>query len=177
MTTNTGTAVPSKQVEQKHHGFWFDLFRRLIREKPLGTFGLVIVIILFIVGIFANFLAPYGMNEIHLIDRLQPPSSTYLLGTDQLGRDLLSRLIYGARVSMIIGVCATALSEGLATIIGVISGYFGGKLDLIVQRFVDAWMSIPGFIIADDRDVDCWRRYVPVNIDNRNTQVLSVTQG
>ena len=147
MATNTGTRVPSKQEEKKHHGFWFDLFRRLIREKPLGTFGLVIVIILFIVGIFANFIAPYGMNEIHLIDRLKPPSSTYLLGTDQLGRDLLSRLIYGARVSMIIGVCATALSEGLATIIGVVSGYLGGKLDMIVQRFVDAWMSIPGFIL------------------------------
>jgi peptide/nickel transport system permease protein len=147
MTTNTGTRVPNKQEENKHHGFWYDLFRRLIREKPLGTFGLVIVILLFIVGIFANFIAPYGMNDIHLIDRLKPPSSTYLLGTDQLGRDLLSRLIYGARVSMIIGVCATALSEGLATFIGVVSGYLGGKLDMIVQRFVDAWMSIPGFIL------------------------------
>jgi len=146
MATNAGTAVPSKQ-EKKQHGFWFDLFRRLIREKPLGTFGLVIVIILFLTGIFANFLAPYGMNDAHLSNILKPPSSTYLLGTDQLGRDLLSRLIYGARVSMIIGVCATALSEGLATIIGIVSGYVGGKLDLIVQRFVDAWMSIPGFIL------------------------------
>jgi peptide/nickel transport system permease protein len=148
MNTNAGTSVPGKRVELKHHGFWFDLFRRLIREKPLGTFGLVIVIILFIVGIFAPLLAPYGMNEQHLIDRLKPPSSAYLLGTDQLGRDILSRLIFGARVSMIIGLCATAVSEGLATIIGVISGYFGGKLDLIVQRFVDAWMSLPGFIVV-----------------------------
>ena len=147
MTTNTATVVPGKEVEQKHHGFWFDLFRRLIREKPLGTFGLVIVIILFIVGVFAPLLAPYGMNDVKLVDRLLPPSSTYWLGTDQLGRDLLSRLIYGARVSMIIGVCATALSEGIATVIGVVSGFIGGKLDLIVQRFVDAWMSIPGFIM------------------------------
>ena len=147
MATNTGTAVPGKQVEQKQHGFWSDLFRRLIREKPLGTFGLVIVIILFIVGIFAPFLAPYGMNDVNLPDRLKPPSSTYILGTDQLGRDLLSRLIFGARISMIIGVCATALTESIATIIGVVSGYFGGKVDLIVQRFVDAWMSIPGFIM------------------------------
>ena len=147
MATNTGTAVPGKQVEQKQHGFWFDLFRRLIREKPLGTFGLVVVIILFIVGIFAPLLAPYGMNDVNLPDRLKPPSSTYWLGTDQLGRDLLSRLIFGARISMIIGVCATALTESIATIIGVVSGYFGGKVDLIVQRFVDAWMSIPGFIM------------------------------
>jgi peptide/nickel transport system permease protein len=147
MTTNTGTNVPGKQTEQKSHGFWFDLLRRLIKEKPLGTFGLVVVIILFIVGIFAPLLAPYGMNDVHLIDRLKPPSSTYLLGTDELGRDLLSRLIYGARISMIIGLGATALSEGLATIIGIVSGYVGGKLDMIVQRFVDAWMSIPGFIL------------------------------
>jgi peptide/nickel transport system permease protein len=147
MATNTGTVVPGKQVEQKQHGFWFDLFRRLIREKPLGTFGLVVVIILFIVGIFAPLLAPYGMNDVNLPDRLKPPSSTYWLGTDQLGRDLLSRLIFGARISMIIGVCATALTESIATIIGVVSGYFGGKVDLIVQRFVDAWMSIPGFIM------------------------------
>lgn len=147
MTTNAKNAVANKQTGVKHRGFWADLFQRLIREKPLGTFGLVIVIILFLTGIFANFLAPYGMNEIHLADRLQPPSSTYLLGTDQLGRDLLSRLIYGARVSMIIGVCATALSEGLATLIGVTSGFIGGTFDLLVQRFVDAWMSIPGFLL------------------------------
>ena len=147
MTTNTGTVVPSKQVEKKQHGFWLDLLRRLICEKPLGTFGLVIVIILLLTGIFASFLAPFGMSQIHLLDSLKPPSSTYLLGTDELGRDILSRLIFGARVSMIIGLGATVLSEGLATLIGVVSGYFGGTLDLIIQRFVDAWMSIPGLLM------------------------------
>ena len=85
MTTNTETAVPSKQVGKKRHGFWYDLFRRLIREKPLGTFGLVVVIILFFTGIFANFLAPYGMNEIHLADRLQPPSSNVFTGNRPTG--------------------------------------------------------------------------------------------
>jgi len=148
MTTNTGSAVPSKQVEQKRRGFWFDLLRRLICEKPLGTFGLFIVIVLFIAGIFAPLLAPFGMNVIHLMDSFKPPSSTYFLGTDQMGRDILSRLIYGARVSMIIGVCATILSEVLALIIGGVSGYLGGTLDMIVQRFVDAWMSIPGLIVV-----------------------------
>jgi peptide/nickel transport system permease protein len=147
MTTKAETVVPEKQVEKKRYGFWFDLFRRLIREKPLGTFGLFIVAILFIFGIFATQLAPYGMNAIHLKDNLQGPSSNYLLGTDQLGRDILSRLIYGARVSMIIGLGATALMEGLAALIGIPSAYFGGKLDMIVQRFVDAWMSIPPFLI------------------------------
>ena len=148
MTANAGNVVPDNRVEQKPHGFWFDLFRRLILEKPLGTFGLVIIVMFFVLGIFAPLIAPYGMNGINLIDRLKLPSSTFLLGTDQLGRDILSRLIYGARVSMIIGLCATTLSEGLATIIGVVSGYVGGKLDLVVQRFIDAWMSVPGLIVV-----------------------------
>jgi peptide/nickel transport system permease protein len=147
MTTNAETVVTGKQVRKKSHGFWFDLFRRLIMEKPLGSFGLFIVIILFIFGIFATQLAPYGMNAIHLKDNLQGPSSNYLLGTDQLGRDILSRLIYGARVSMIIGLGATALMEGLAAVIGISTAYFGGKFDLFVQRFVDSWMSIPPFLL------------------------------
>jgi peptide/nickel transport system permease protein len=87
------------------------------------------------------------MNAIHLKDNLQGPSSNYLLGTDQLGRDILSRLIYGARVSMIIGLGATALMEGLAAVIGISTAYFGGKFDLFVQRFVDSWMSIPPFLL------------------------------
>jgi peptide/nickel transport system permease protein len=147
MTTNAETVVTGKQVIKKSRGFWFDLFRRLIMEKPLGSFGLFIVIILFIFGIFATQLAPYGMNAIHLKDNLQGPSANYLLGTDQLGRDILSRLIYGARVSMIIGLGATALMEGLAAVIGISTAYFGGKFDLFVQRFVDSWMSIPPFLL------------------------------
>jgi peptide/nickel transport system permease protein len=147
MAANSGTAGPSKQVENKRHGFWYDLLRRLIVEKPLGTFGLLIVIILLLTGIFANFIAPFGMNEMHLIDFLKHPSSTYWLGTDQMGRDILSRLIYGARVSMIIGIVATTLSEVIAILIGVPSAFIGGKYDMIVQRFVDVWMSMPPFLV------------------------------
>jgi peptide/nickel transport system permease protein len=147
MAANIGTAGQGKQVENKRHGFWYDLFRRLIVEKPLGTFGLLIVIILLLTGIFANFIAPFGMNEMHLIDFLQHPSSKYLLGTDQMGRDILSRLIYGARVSMIIGIVATTLSEVIAILIGVPSAFIGGKYDMIVQRFVDVWMSMPPFLV------------------------------
>ena len=147
MTTNTETAPPVKQVEKRRHGGFYDFMRRLIREKPLATFGLAIIIILFFVGIFAPLLAPYGMNDIHLLDRLQPPSAKYLLGADQLGRDELSRLIYGARISMIIGLCATALSTLLSVLIGATSAFIGGTLDMLVQRFVDVWMSIPSFLI------------------------------
>ena len=122
-------------------------FVSLVKEKPLGTACGIVVLILIIVAIFADVLAPYGYTEIHLIDRLQGASARYLLGTDQLGRDFLSRLIYGARLSLVVGLAATALNVVVAVLIGGISGFLGGKLDLAVQRFVDAWMSFPGLLL------------------------------
>jgi peptide/nickel transport system permease protein len=145
--TNAQADASSKQVGEKHHGFWYDLFRRLIREKPLGTFGLVVVALLFLTGIFASFIAPYPMNAVHLADRLSPPSTKYLLGADQLGTDVLSQIIYGARISMVIGICGTLLSKLISTIIGVVSGFMGGKTDLFLQRFVDAFMAIPQLLV------------------------------
>ena len=85
--------------------------------------------------------------ERHLADRLTGPSARYLLGTDQLGRDLLSRLIVGARLSLVVGLSATMLIVVVAVLIGGISGFIGGKLDLVVQRFVDTWMAFPGLLI------------------------------
>jgi len=125
----------------------------MIREKPLATFGLAVIIILLFTGVFANSCA-FWHDEIHLLSRLQPPSSQYLLGTDQLGRDELSRLIYGARISMIIGLAATALSTVLSVVIRGVSAFIGGKLDLFVQRFIDVWMSSPHFNINDDHESD-----------------------
>jgi peptide/nickel transport system permease protein len=134
-------------VDKKRPPFLVETFTRLVKEKPLGTFGGIIVLILFLVGIFANFLAPYGYNEMVLGARLQAPSSTYWLGTDNLGRDLLSRIIYGARISMIVGLAVPTISVVLSLIIGGISGYFGGKIDLVIQRFVDTVMCFPGLVI------------------------------
>ena len=85
MAASIGTAEPSKQVEYKRHGFWYDLFRRLIVEKPLGTFGLLVVIILLLTGIFANFIAPFGMNQMHLIDFLQHSILYVLVGNRSNG--------------------------------------------------------------------------------------------
>jgi peptide/nickel transport system permease protein len=124
-----------------------DLLARLIKEKPLGTFGFLIIVALLVTGIFANFLAPYGFNESDLYSRLAGPSAKHLLGADNLGRDLLSRIIYGARISMIIGITATTLNVVIGTIIGMTSGYIGGKFDLIVQRFVDAFNCIPALLL------------------------------
>ena len=124
-----------------------NLVMRLVKEKPLGTVGLVITLLLLLTGIFANFLAPYGMNEINLADKLAAPSAKYWLGTDNVGRDILSRVIYGARISMVVGLGASIMATSISLIIGVVCGYIGGKFDLIVQRFVDAWMCLPGLVL------------------------------
>lgn len=100
-----------------------------------------------IVGLFAEFFAPYGYNEINMIERLQAPSWSHWFGTDNLGRDVMSRCIYGARLSVIIGCSAALLSTLISIFIGVTSGYWGGRFDMVMQRFVDAWMSFPGLII------------------------------
>ena len=122
-------------------------FARLVREQPLGTAGGIVILLLVLVSIFADSLAPYRYEEIHLRDRLQAPSTAYLLGTDHIGRDLLSRLIHGARLSLTVGLAATVLTVVVAVLIGGTTGFIGGRLDLVTQRFVDAWMAFPGLLL------------------------------
>jgi len=120
---------------------------RLFREKPLGAAGAVIFIVFLLCGLFADILAPYGYNQISPINRLKPPSWQFLFGTDNLGRDVFSRCLYGAQLSVIIGFCAAGLATLVSIVVGVVSGYIGGKFDMIVQRMVDAWMSFPDLIV------------------------------
>ncbi|MDP3880089.1 MAG: ABC transporter permease [Dehalococcoidales bacterium] len=133
--------------EPKSHPLLIDVFIRLFREKPLGTIGGAIVLILFLTAVFADVLAPYGYDEMLLSDRLQPSSPQHLLGTDNLGQDILSRIIFGARISMYVGLGGATLEIIVAMLIGLISGFFSGKTDLIIQRFVDAWMCFPPLFI------------------------------
>ena len=141
------TRIPSTVSEPKRRNAVADFFARLWKEKPLGTACGIIVLILIFVAIFADVLAPYPYDEMHLYDMLQGSSAQYLLGTDQLGRDFLSRIIYGARISLLVGLAATGANVVVATLIGGTSGFLGGKLDLAVQRFVDAWMCFPGLLL------------------------------
>jgi len=122
-------------------------FTRLAREKPLGFAGGVIVLILLFLGIFANLLAPKGFNDVQLGAIMKPPSAQYWLGTDNLGRDETSRLIYGARITVVVGLGASAIATIIAGAIGIVSGFIGGTFDIIFQRFVDAWLSFPAFIL------------------------------
>ena len=124
-----------------------NFFVRLVREKPLGLVGGIVVLIMLILGIFADVLAPYGYNDINLKQRFVAPSVEYPLGTDNLGRDELSRIIYGARISVIVGLGASAISTVIAVMIGLVSGFLGGKFDIIVQRLVDAWLAFPALIL------------------------------
>ena len=133
--------------ESRRRGWLADFFIRLWQEKPLGTACGILILILIFVAIFAERLAPYPYREIHLADILQAPSAQYLLGTDHLGRDLFSRLLYGAQISLTVGLAATALNVIVAVLIGGTSGFLGGKVDLAVQRFVDAWMAFPGLLL------------------------------
>lgn len=120
---------------------------RLIREKPLGAAGAAICLAFLLCGIFAAWLAPYGFNEINPVNRMKAPSLAFPLGTDYLGRDQLSRILYGAQLSVIIGFCAAGLATLISVVIGVVSGYVGGRADMVVQRFVDAWQTFPGLVI------------------------------
>ena len=139
--------IPILEPKANRLGALPEFIIRLVREKPLGLVGGIIVFLLLFFGVLSDILAPHGMNDINIRDRMAGVSQKYLLGADQLGRDILSRLIYGARVSVIIGLSANITAIAVAAIIGVPSGYLGGKLDMILQRFVDAWMSFPSLLI------------------------------
>jgi peptide/nickel transport system permease protein len=120
---------------------------RLVRDKPLGTVGGFVLLLFVVVGVFAQWIAPYDFNEIAPLDRMQGPGLAHWFGTDNLGRDVLSRCIYGAQLSVIIGCSAAALATFISAVVGIVSGYFGGKVDMAVQRVVDAWMSFPDLIV------------------------------
>jgi peptide/nickel transport system permease protein len=116
------------------------------REKPLGTIGAVIILVLLVMAVFADRIAPYAYDE--SIARMKPPSARFLMGTDNLGRDIWSRVVYGARISVTVGFATVALATLIATAVGISSAYVGGAYDIGVQRVVDAWMSFPGLVIV-----------------------------
>ncbi len=118
-----------------------------VRRQPLGTLGLTIVLVLVAAAVFAEQIAPHDPDQIHLRDRLVGPGGEFWLGTDATGKDTFSRLVYGARISMMVGFGAVAIGTSGAATLGIVSGFLGGWTDKIIQRFVDAWQAMPGLII------------------------------
>jgi peptide/nickel transport system permease protein len=124
-------------------------FRRAARGNPLAAMGVVLVAIFVICALFAPWIAPQDPARIDLPTRLTGPSSTHWCGTDELGRDILSRLIYGSRISMLVGSCVVAASLALGLIVGSIAGYYGGRIDRFVNIVVmNAFLSFPGILLA-----------------------------
>jgi peptide/nickel transport system permease protein len=122
---------------------------RAARHNPLAAIGVVLVAFFIILALFASWIAPQSPSYIDLPSRLSPPSSAHWCGTDELGRDICSRLIYGARISMLVGTCVVAGSLGLGLVIGSIAGYYGGRIDRFVNVVVmNAFLSFPGILLA-----------------------------
>lgn len=134
-------------LERKERGPFWDVFRRLSR-RTTAMMGLVIVAVFLLSALLAPLLAPHDPFEHSLAHKLASPSWDYPLGRDELGRCILSRIIYGARVSLLIGLIVIFIGILIGVPVGVISAYFGGKVDFIVQRFVDTMLAFPGILLA-----------------------------
>jgi peptide/nickel transport system permease protein len=124
-----------------------------VRRQPLGAASAVIILALFAVAVLAPVVAPrdpyvFNLNERGLPIRMQAPTAAFPLGTDPLGRDVLSRIVYGSRVSLVVGFASVLLGTAVGTILGLISGYREGRLDYLIQRAVDTTMAIPGIVLA-----------------------------
>lgn len=133
-------SVPTKRTSNRAR-FW-----RAFRRNRVALVGLVIVIIISLSAVLADVVAPYDPVEPHYTSRLQPPSAQFLLGTDELGRDLLSRLLYGARISLVIGLVAQGVAIGIGMFVGALAGWYGGWIDDVIMRVTDVFFAIPGLM-------------------------------
>lgn len=142
------TAISRVAVRPADLPRWLVAVIRFVRQKPLGTAGALVIIIMVIAATFADVLAPYDPLTTNYAAMLQAPSFQHWLGTDTFGRDILSRIIYGSRTALFIGLGASFLGATIGAIIGVASAYFGGRIDLLVQRLIDIVMSFPIIVLA-----------------------------
>ncbi len=133
--------------KRKRGGLWSDAWKRLRRNR-LAMLGLVILVLFALVAIFADFIAPYHYAEQHLDSTFRLPCREFLLGTDDTGRDILSRIIYGARISLQVGFIAVAISLVAGSALGAVAGYYGGKIDNVIMRFMDVLMAVPNILLA-----------------------------
>ncbi len=151
MTVTTPDRAPLAAIPDEAADLRRSPWRKIltfVRRQPLGTAGLLIVIVMFIAGAFAPWIAPYDPEENDFTAMMQAPSLLHLLGTDQLGRDIFSRLVHGARTAMLVGFSAAIVGGLIGLVLGVASAYFGGWFDLVFQRVLDVLMAFPLIILA-----------------------------
>jgi len=139
--------TPVQSELRPSRGRFSQFIRQIVRNRA-GMIGLAIIVLVALVAIFAPLVAPYDPYEINRLDRLQGPSWTHPLGTDELGRDLFSRIVYGARISMGVGLASVAIATVLGAPAGIIAGYFGGWIDSVIMRIADIVYSFPAILLA-----------------------------
>ncbi len=152
MQADAATRSDNKKFK-KEHSIMFDL-PRLLLKSPSGMTGFVIVVIVMLIALFAGVLMPYAPEEIDLVHMAEPPcwakggSTAHILGTDILGRDVFSRVLIGSRVSLLVGIFSVVVAGIIGTVMGLLSGYFGGWVDSVIMRITDAFHSIPLTLFA-----------------------------
>ena len=127
---------------------WLQAVVRFARQKPLGAWGAAVVVVMVLVAIGADYLAPYDPLKTRYHLMMQAPGAKFWLGTDTYGRDILSRIIYGSRTALLVGFSASIFGATVGAIMGVMSAYFGGKTDLVIQRVMDVLLSFPLIVLA-----------------------------
>jgi peptide/nickel transport system permease protein len=147
VTTTVGHPAGADDASAPHVG-WSQSALRFLKREPLGTFGLILMLAMTATGLMAELIAPYSPTANDFATMMDPPSWAHPLGTDQFGRDLLSRVIFGARTAMIVGLSSALVGGTLGLVLGVGSAYFGGRTDLILQRVCDVLMAFPLIIMA-----------------------------
>ncbi|HEY1361179.1 MAG TPA: ABC transporter permease [Xanthobacteraceae bacterium] len=148
MTAVGNTTVPVEAAGRPKSAGWLAQARQFSRRNPLGAAGALVIFIMIFVAVFAEAIAPYdpvanAFDQLH-----EPPSLEHWFGTDQFGRDVLSRLIYGARTALLVGFVSSFVGALVGLVLGVASAYFGGRVDLIFQRILDVFMAFPLIILA-----------------------------
>jgi oligopeptide transport system permease protein len=136
------TGIPAVEDLEQGSSLWRDAWHRLSKNK-IAVFGGTVLIVLAVACIVGPWLSPYGYEDNNLDNTFSPPSAAHWLGTDQLGRDLLVRLLVGGRISIGVGLCATAVALTIGVVYGAVAGFFGGKIDCLMMRIVDIMYALP----------------------------------
>lgn len=125
-----------------------DQIKTMVRQNKLAACSAVVIVLIVLGAVLAPLAAPYNPYAQTLTDRLQAPGAAHLLGTDELGRDVLSRIIYGARISLLVGLVPTVISMSIGTALGLLAGFYGGKVDFVIMRLADVMLAFPSLLLA-----------------------------
>jgi ABC-type dipeptide/oligopeptide/nickel transport system permease subunit len=147
MITSKPLSRNIKAGEYKKTSLFRETIERLVSHAGARV-GIILLSLIVLSAVFAPLIAPYDYNEMDLLNMYSPPSKEHLLGTDGLGRDLFSRLLYGGRYSLSLGLITALFGASISIVVGSIAGYFGGKIEVMIMRFIDIWSSLPGLLMA-----------------------------